>query len=871
MTESTKPYEYFAFISYKREDEKWAKWLQHKLEYYKLPSSVRKDNPDLPDKIRPVFRDKTDLSGGNLKEEIEKSLSESKYLIVICSPSSAKSPWVSKEVQYFIYKNKAEYIIPFIIGGFPNAENPKNECFPEGLRLLSVEKEILGININEMGRDAAAIKVVARMFGLRFDTLWQRYRKYKSIQIFLKFIIVILFIISAGIALSINHIRKVEMANSISNDALYLSLNGDRYAGIKKLSELLGDNLPITTLTESNIRRAFCSPKSTSLSIIPITSKHPKIAISPIDKVFAYGDENGIVQLYNLENGSRIKQREAINSEILDIAYFNDGRILVASRWDVKLLDGKTLETVDSAKVNIDPYGATMAIDKDHFILNQDSLSLYKISDGRINLMYKVKTHEWIKSFDLSLSSGNIITGASDHKIRIWNVKTHKIEWTSPELHKDYVSAIEIDEDNGRIISAGKDGKIIIWDLDSKKEIHQPFGHNSDGYTGGIYSMKYLPNKQLLFSASSDMTIGTWNINVGCRDGLPLYGHTTTIDDIDYGHGYIVSAAQNSDIRIWDYDCPSCISFNCATSSCLVSMYQDDKLFIHANEGVSLFTISKDTIEQSLKIIEGFIFSYNLKMSPTVLLQNNFNDGEFKISKLRGWKIEVDTIPYKIWDADLKYDETEAAVVAKDFIARYDINSKVIYDSIRNSCKYNRVLYIGKNKFIVANKDSIAIGDFKRKKILKTIPHSTKVDAPLLGQSFILSKYNNIIAIGYRNGYISIIDTKNLIETCTFKAHSRPISYLSFNKDGSLILSISSKTVIGKNDSNEILVSDVENGNVYFDYRLRNILFNSALFDEYNSRIIASDSHGKIYYITFPSIQELLNKIKNFEKSDRLN
>ncbi len=25
--------EYYAFISYKREDEKWAKWLQDKLEY----------------------------------------------------------------------------------------------------------------------------------------------------------------------------------------------------------------------------------------------------------------------------------------------------------------------------------------------------------------------------------------------------------------------------------------------------------------------------------------------------------------------------------------------------------------------------------------------------------------------------------------------------------------------------------------------------------------------------------------------------------------------------------------------------------------------------------------------------------------------
>lgn len=179
MNDKSKPYEYFAFISYKREDEKWAKWLQKKLESFSLPAAIRKENPELPNKIRPVFRDQSELSGGNLKTEIEKGLNGSKYLIVICSPRSAQSPWVSKEVQHFIDQGRENYIIPFIIGGTPNSSIPENECFPEGLRQLTGEKEILGINVNEMGRDAAAIKVIARMFDLRFDVLWQRHEKEK--------------------------------------------------------------------------------------------------------------------------------------------------------------------------------------------------------------------------------------------------------------------------------------------------------------------------------------------------------------------------------------------------------------------------------------------------------------------------------------------------------------------------------------------------------------------------------------------------------------------------------------------------------------------------------------------------------------------
>lgn len=202
-------YKYYAFISYKREDERWAKWLQKKLEAYGFPIALRKENPSLPSKIRPVFRDQSELSGGKLKEAIENGLKDSKYLIVICSPRAAKSPWVSKEVQYFIDHGREEYIIPFIIGGSPNASDPENECFPEGLRSLSGENEILGINISEMGRDAAVIKVIARMFDLRFDTLWQRHERSKRrVRIIILLSVLLFTFASLGIGAYMMYLNK---------------------------------------------------------------------------------------------------------------------------------------------------------------------------------------------------------------------------------------------------------------------------------------------------------------------------------------------------------------------------------------------------------------------------------------------------------------------------------------------------------------------------------------------------------------------------------------------------------------------------------------------------------------------------------------
>ncbi len=169
--------EYFVFTSYQRKDEEWADRLRDKLEHYRLPSSVRRQDASLPKEIRPIFRDALELSGGVLAKEIETALQQSKFLIVICSPNSAKSPWLNKEIQTFINLGREEKIIPFIIDGTPFSDNEDTECFPPALRSLKGEKELLGININELSRDAAAIKVVARMFGLKFDTLWQRYER----------------------------------------------------------------------------------------------------------------------------------------------------------------------------------------------------------------------------------------------------------------------------------------------------------------------------------------------------------------------------------------------------------------------------------------------------------------------------------------------------------------------------------------------------------------------------------------------------------------------------------------------------------------------------------------------------------------------
>ena len=166
-------YTYYAFISYNHRDEKWAKLIQRKLEHYRLPSIARKEvGEDI--RIRPVFRYVTNLSLGDLRENIAKELETSKYLIVVCSPNSAQPNirgvhWVNDEIKRFISLGRANRILPIIIEGIPNSGDSR-ECFPPALR----DADIAGADIangSRQDRKIAFLKIIARLLDLQPDQL----------------------------------------------------------------------------------------------------------------------------------------------------------------------------------------------------------------------------------------------------------------------------------------------------------------------------------------------------------------------------------------------------------------------------------------------------------------------------------------------------------------------------------------------------------------------------------------------------------------------------------------------------------------------------------------------------------------------------
>ena len=523
---------YFAFISYKREDEKWAQWLQHELEHYRLPLNIRQANTDMPKEIRPVFKDTTDLSAGILVEEIQQALEQSKFLIVICSPRASKSEWVGKEVQYFIDMGRNKYIIPFIVGGKPSADNAEEECYPLALRLLSDEKELLGVNINEAGREVAVVKTVARMFGLEFDSLWQRRERERrrkqrtmiglAIAVTLCVMGIAAWIWYKNIQLEESNWRMMEnQARAVAEKANQLIEAGDPFtAQLLALSVLPEDTLhperPYVVEAEAAFRRAVNYdyamieyPESKKLfsdfsydgkKIVSVSNRGPKdlllyefnvltgkkqvlcienkpklscASFSSDGQFVAVGFDtySGSIGVYDIETGHEIWYQKAHPGGVLSVDYSRDGKWVATTsyRGDIKIRDANTGRAVKELE------------------------GVYRVSFS--------PNSELLAAF---------IGGTQDvvvYRTASWE-RAGVLHWIEPMIKVRAYNTFAFSHDSQKLAIGTRGGKIMIWDVNQKTLLESWQAH-----TTAICSVAWSPDNRYVALGTNDGKVQIWRDN----------------------------------------------------------------------------------------------------------------------------------------------------------------------------------------------------------------------------------------------------------------------------------------------------------------------------------------------------------------------
>ena len=94
----------------------------------------------MPARIRPVFRDREDLSSASdLGQTVEHSLADSENLIVICSPEAVASRWVNEEIRQFARSGRVDRIFCIIVDGSASIDGSIGDILPTALTEVGLQ------------------------------------------------------------------------------------------------------------------------------------------------------------------------------------------------------------------------------------------------------------------------------------------------------------------------------------------------------------------------------------------------------------------------------------------------------------------------------------------------------------------------------------------------------------------------------------------------------------------------------------------------------------------------------------------------------------------------------------------------------------
>ena len=151
-----------------------------------------------------------------------------------------------------------------------------------------------------------------------------------------------------------------------------------------------------------------------------------------------------------------------------------------------------------------------------------------------------------------------VVSGSSDHTIRIWDAATGAPVGQPLTGHTAEVNAVAIGRLGKRavVVSGSSDHTIRIWDAATGAPVGQPLtGHTAE--VNAVAISRRMDSRTVVVSGSSDRTIRIWDAATGAPVGQPLTGHTAEVNAVAISRRMdsrtvVVSGSSDRTIRIWD-------------------------------------------------------------------------------------------------------------------------------------------------------------------------------------------------------------------------------------------------------------------------------------------------------------------------------
>ena len=505
-------FRYHAFISYRHvdPDRGWAKWLHSALESYRVPKALVRGK-GLPPRIGRVFRDEEELPASeDLNSEIESALSQSRFLVVICSPRATQSRWVNREIERFREMGRHGHILALLIEGEPG------EAFPTALREIRhtvidrggssqeriEEVEPLAADVREARQESgrylrrmAKLRILACVLGVKFDDLRRREQERRARRMAcLGSVLAVLMCMMGGLAIYAFHQRNAAVRDRLLAEQRRQEAVAERRRAELELAGgtvLQGDLLGSSgrwieardkyAAAEALFRRNAGAPMVAELGLwdasghvsTPLatlagnTGFVRAVAISPDGRRALSGGDDRVLRLWDLPTARLLASLPGHTSTVRAVAFLPDGHRALSTGDDkvIRLWDlaaGRELHafTGHDAAIN-----ALAVLDQGRRFLSGDAngrVMSWNIADGTGSPVSDLGSS--VTCLAVSPDGRQALCGSSNGQARLFNLADGRPVQTFGAGGLPLTS-VAFTPGGKSVLTCGLDNECWIWDL----------------------------------------------------------------------------------------------------------------------------------------------------------------------------------------------------------------------------------------------------------------------------------------------------------------------------------------------------------------------------------------------------------------------
>ena len=280
------------------------------------------------------------------------------------------------------------------------------------------------------------------------------------------------------------------------------------------------------------------------------------IALSVDGNRLASGDNDGNIQLWDVEQGKLIAILPADGQAIAALAFSPDGQWLVSGDrahrviiWHTRTY--KRLQTWVGHQAGV----TAIAVAPDgQWVISGSSDKAVNVWNGATDkLIHRFAGHgAGIEAIALSADGHLLASGDADGAIKIWQVETQELLRTLSK-HAGAVGAIAFSPDAEILISGSWDMTVQVRHVSASGLIHKLSGHLLP-----ITSVAVHPEGGAIATGSHDATIKLWDLQRGSLLAT-LTGHTGAVESVIFGPDgtFLLSASRDGTLKRWQHAPPS--------------------------------------------------------------------------------------------------------------------------------------------------------------------------------------------------------------------------------------------------------------------------------------------------------------------------